>query len=114
MKSKIRHLLKVVSGAVISAYMYLLYANPVFALAAKKGGADGAGVGDITSNFETLQDIVEALVSGVGAIVLLWGFFEWGIALQSQDGTMQANAFKRIGGGMVMLLAGTLLSAFTG
>ena len=74
--------------------------------------AYAGGASAVTSSFNTLKDIVVALVTSVGTIVLLWGFFEWGTSLQSQEGVMQANAFKRIGGGLVMVLAPQLISAF--
>ena len=72
--------------------------------------AGGAGV--INSSFGTLRDLVAAMVSSIGAIVLLWGFFELGISMQSQEGSMQSNAFKRIGGALIMVLAPQLISAF--
>lgn len=59
----------------------------------------------ITSSFDNLKAIVTAIISSIGTIITLWGISEWGIAFQGQDGTMQASAFKRIGGGMVMVLA---------
>lgn len=71
-----------------------------------------SGSGQITSSFNQLLDIVKALVSSIGSIVLLWGFFEWGTSMQSQDGVMQSSAFKRIGGGLVMVIASQLISAF--
>lgn len=71
-----------------------------------------SGAASVTASFNTLKEIVVALVTSVGTIVLLWGFFEWGTSLQSQEGVMQANAFKRIGGGLVMVLAPQLITAF--
>ena len=59
----------------------------------------------IKSSFDNLKAIVTAIISSIGTIITLWGISEWGIAFQGQDGTMQASAFKRIGGGMVMVLA---------
>lgn len=59
----------------------------------------------ITSSFDNLKSIVTAILSSIGVIITLWGISEWGIAFQGQDGTMQASAFKRIAGGMVMVLA---------
>ncbi len=70
------------------------------------------GAGAINSSFGTLRDLVSAMVSSIGAIVLLWGFFELGISMQSQEGSMQSNAFKRIGGALIMVLAPQLISAF--
>ncbi len=59
----------------------------------------------ITASFDNLKAIVTAIISSIGVIITLWGISEWGIAFQGQDGTMQASAFKRIAGGMVMVLA---------
>lgn len=73
-----------------------------------------SGNEQITKSFNQLLDIVKALVSSIGAIVLLWGFFEWGTSMQSQDGVMQSSAFKRIGGGLIMVIAPQLISAFLG
>lgn len=81
----------------------LLFPTNVFA----SSGAD-----TVTNGFKSLMDIVKALISSIGAIVLLWGFFEWGTSMQSQDGVMQSTAFKRIGGGLIMVLAPQLISAF--
>ena len=71
-----------------------------------------SGASTVTSSFSSLTDIVTALVSSIGTIVLLWGFFEWGTSMQSTDGVMQSSAFKRIGGGLIMVLAPQLISAF--
>lgn len=86
------------------ACAYVLYTQPVLAA--------GTGAQVISQGFQNLMDIVTALVSAIGAIILLWGFFEWGVSLQSQDGVMQSSAFKRIGGGVVMVLAPQLINAF--
>lgn len=72
--------------------------------------ADANGI--ITAQFDTLLGIVTAIISSIGTIVTLWGISEWGIAFQSQDGTAQAHAFKRIAGGLVMLLAPQLINLF--
>ena len=37
---------------------------------------------------------------------------EWGITLNSQEGMMQARAFKGIGGALVMILAPQIISGF--
>lgn len=78
--------------------------NPVFA------EETGAGAGVVTSGMQNLQDIVSAFVSSVGSIVVLWGLFEFGNALQSNDGMMQSAAFKRIGGGLIMTIGPQLLA----
>lgn len=71
--------------------------------------ASGAGK-TITAGIGNLQSIVASFVSAVGSIIVLWGIFEWGNAMQSQDGMMQSQAFKRIGGGIVMTMGPQLLT----
>ena len=95
---------KIVLAVSTVAVIQLLFIVPVFA------APDGASV--IQSGFSTLLDIVKALVSAIGTIVLLWGLFEWGTSLQSPNGAEQSSAFKRIGGGLVMILAPQLISLF--
>ncbi|MCR5545756.1 MAG: hypothetical protein K6F30_04680 [Lachnospiraceae bacterium] len=85
---------------------------PMVAFATQPTPPTGAEA--VTSSFNSLKEIVIALVSSVGTIVLLWGFFEWGTSMQSTDGVMQSSAFKRIGGGLIMVLAPQLISAFVG
>lgn len=82
------------------AFHALLMTQPVLA-------TSGANV--ITSGMQNLTDLVKAFVSAVGVIITLWGVFEWGNAMQANDGMMQSAAFKRIGGGLVMVLAPQLL-----
>lgn len=73
--------------------------------------AEGSDV--VGNGLTPLLDIAKSFVSSVGVLVVLWGVFEWGNAMQSQDGMMQSMAFKRIGGGIVMTLAPQLLTLIT-
>lgn len=109
-----KKLLKIFTFAFAALLSALIFFSPeTMALASGAEGGGAAG-GTITSGFTNLLDIVKSLVSSIGTIVLLWGFFEWGTSMQSQDGVMQSSAFKRIGGGLVMVLAPQLISVFTG
>lgn len=74
--------------------------------------ANNAGATVVTNSLNSFYSIVAAFVSAVGAIILLWGVFEWGTSMQANDGSMQANAFKRIGGGLVMILAPQIIAGF--
>lgn len=108
---------KILSAFMVAALVFVFIFGvipPEITLAAGTDGAatSGAAGGTITSGFTNLLDIVKSLVSSIGTIVLLWGFFEWGTSMQSQDGVMQSSAFKRIGGGLVMVLAPQLISVF--
>lgn len=95
---------KTIPAGAAALLMLALMAVPVFAA--------GEGAAVIENGFATLLDIVKALVSAIGTIVLLWGLFEWGTSLQSPNGAEQSSAFKRIGGGLVMILAPQLISLF--
>lgn len=65
----------------------------------------------VTVKFTAFQNLLGGIISSIGSIITLWGISEWGIAFQGSEGTMQANAFKRIGGGFVMAMAPQILSA---
>lgn len=70
---------------------------------------DGAEL--VSSTVGKVYDILAAFVSSIGAIITLWMLFEMGLAVQSQEGTMQANGVKKVGGGLVMVLAPQLITA---
>ena len=63
----------------------------------------------VTGPLNVLYSIVAAIISSIGLIITLWGISEFGIAFQSNDGTAQAHSFKRIAGGLVMVLAPQIL-----
>lgn len=65
----------------------------------------------VTAKFTAFQNLLGGIISSIGSIITLWGISEWGIAFQGSEGTMQANAFKRIGGGFVMAMAPQILPA---
>ena len=48
-------------------------------------------------------------VQSVGALLLLWGLFEWAQALNTQDGGSQSMAFKRVASGLVAIIAPQLI-----
>lgn len=63
----------------------------------------------ITNAFGVVYQIIAAVVSSIGVLMLLWAMFEWGQSMSIQDGGAQGMAFKRIGGGLVMALGPQLL-----
>lgn len=66
----------------------------------------------VEQKFSILKDLITSVISSIGTIYTLWGISELGMSLQSQDGTMQAQAFKRIAGGLVIMLAPQLIALF--
>lgn len=115
MKEKI---LQIGKRAAMAGYLFLSMAMqraPVIVNAGDdKDKAKATGATAVTNSLNSFYSIVSAFVSATGAIILLWGVFEWGTSMQSNDGSMQANAFKRIGGGLVMILAPQIIAGFIG
>lgn len=112
MKEKI---LQIGKKTAMTVYLFLSMAMqraPVIVNANPKKESTGAEA--VTSSLNDFYSIVAAFVSATGAIILLWGVFEWGTSMQASDGSMQANAFKRIGGGLVMILAPQIIAGFIG
>lgn len=72
--------------------------------------ANNANVQIITNKFDIVKEIMAAVVTGIGILVTLWGIAEFGNALQTQEGGALSQALKRIGGGLVMILATQLLA----
>ncbi len=68
----------------------------------------------ISTAFNVVYEIIAAIISSIGQILLLWGVFEWASALNSQDGTMQSMAFKRIAAGLVACLTPQLIPIIMG
>ena len=68
------------------------------------------GSGDITGKIDALKDLVLGIVQSAGAIVLLWGIFEFASAYQSHDTTQQTASLKKVISGILMVAAGTIVS----
>ena len=66
--------------------------------------------GAITTSFKAIYNIIAAIVTSIGQLYLLWGVFEWATSLNSQDGTAQSMAFKRIAAGLIACMAPTIIS----
>lgn len=78
---------------------------PVFASAVSGGSA-------ISAPLNTLLSLVTDVVTGIGAIITLYGIFEFGNAQQTQDGAAKSFAIQRITGGLIMVVAPQLLQLF--
>lgn len=99
--------LKKVMGVLTIAAIHLsLAALPVFADTTTQSGADL-----VTTKIGILYNIIAAFISSYGGIQVLWGVFEWGNATNTQDGMMQSMSIKRIGGGLIEVVASQLVAA---
>lgn len=90
------------------ALAFLCRPELVVYAASKKGDMSA-----ITTQFDTLKNLVATIVSGIGVIISLWGISEFGMAMQGNDGMMQSHSFKRIAGGLIMVLAPQILTILT-
>lgn len=67
----------------------------------------------VTSEIDKFFNLISTVVSSMGAIVSLWGISEWGLSLQGGNGgMMEAQGFKRIIGGIVMIMAPNVITLF--
>ncbi len=89
---------------VFSFFLAACHPFPVFAT---------GNTGAITTSFKSIYNIIAAIVTSIGQLYLLWGVFEWATSLNSQDGTAQSMAFKRIAAGLVACMAPTIISMIT-
>lgn len=103
---KYQKLKTAVNGTALSAALAMSYGMQAFA-----AGEDGAAV--VTNGFSIIIGIVSAIVSSIGTLLLLWGLFEWAMALNTQDGGAQSMAFKRVGSGIVAVLGPQILPLIT-
>ena len=111
MKNKVLHMFDKKMDAVtafriaaILSFAVVVLVQPQIIALADSAETSGA-VNIVTAKFEFLVDLVFGIISSLGLLYTGWGISEWGIAFQSSEGTMQGQALKRIGGGIVMALA---------
>lgn len=71
--------------------------------------AASGGSTPIANPLNQILTIATDMVTGIGAIVTLLGFFEFGNAQQTNDGSAKTYALQRISGGAFMILAPQLL-----
>lgn len=100
---------KIIVMAVIGLSVFVMIYYPQMAVFAADDPVTGAQL--VSNSVGKVYDILAAFVSSVGSIIVLWMLFEMGMAVQSQEGTMQANGIKKVGGGLIMVLAPQLISA---
>ena len=94
-------------GLIDAAFAFLCFLLAAFApVPVFAAGNTGA----ITTSFKSIYNIIAAIVTSIGQFYLLWGVFEWATSLNSQDGTAQSMAFKRIAAGLIACMAPTIIS----
>lgn len=107
-KEKVQMITRIISIAVIGLFVFIVMYYPQTAVFAADA-SEGAQL--VSDSIGKVYDMMAAFVSSLGSIIVLWMLFDMGMAVQSQEGTMQANGIKKVGGGLVMVLAPQLISA---
>lgn len=69
---------------------------------------------DVKQDINLFNELLAAIISGIGAAVTMWAFMKMGMAMQhGSQGGMEAQSFNAIIGGIVIILAPQLLLIFT-
>ena len=72
------------------------------------------GLQKLNEQLSLFKELVAALVSSVGAVVLMWSIFKMGMAMQAGgNGSMEAQSIASIGGGILMMAAPQLILIFS-
>lgn len=68
----------------------------------------------VTAPINNLYNLMLAIVIAVGAIVLLWGIFEIAMAFYNHDSAAKVQAVPKLVAGIIMVLAGTVVTIIKG
>ncbi len=71
--------------------------------------SNAAASATITGKIDNLKELVLGIIQSAGAIVLLWGIFEFASAYQAHDTTQQTASLKKVISGILMVGAGTVV-----
>ena len=93
--------IRVMMGMILFLLILTMIPVPVFA---------ATNTSAITKSFQSIYNIIAAIVTSIGQLYLLWGVFEWATSLNGQDGVGQSMAFKRIAAGLVACMAPTIIT----
>lgn len=93
--------------AVMLSFFVLSLMCPEVAFA-KDAAANAKKV--VIGKFQTFETLFSDLISILGTIYTLWGVSEWGLAWHESNGTMGGQSFKRIFGGLVVVLSPQILT----
>lgn len=72
--------------------------------------ASQAAKNEVMGKFNAFETLFTDILSVLGQIYTLWGISEWGLAWHESNGTMGSQSFKRIFGGLVVVLGPQILS----
>lgn len=95
---------KVLKTAAMLSFFVLAIVNPEIMLANEQAKAE------FMEKFISFETLFTDLISTLGTIYTLWCISEWGLAWHESNGTMGGQSFKRIFGGLVVILSPQILA----
>lgn len=100
-KTRVRKILEI-SIKVIIAIVVVIGNNTVFA------------TDDPLSVINNMKDFMFQIIGAIGAILLLWGIVQIGMAIKSHDPSQRANGFMTLAGGVIIAFAKQILELILG
>lgn len=95
---KINNVLIKIGGILLYvALLFILQSTNVFA------------TDDPLTVINNLKEFMYQIINGIGAILLLWGIVQVGMAIKSHEPTQRANGFLGIAGGVIIAFAKQIL-----
>lgn len=67
----------------------------------------------VTGPINKIKDLVLDIVTAIGAIVLIWGIFDFASGYQHHDSSQQTQSMKKIVAGLIMAAAGKIIPMLT-
>lgn len=95
---------KMFKTAAMLSFLVLTVVNPEIILANEQAKAE------FMQTFNSFESLFTDLISTLGTIYTLWCISEWGLAWHESNGTMGGQSFKRIFGGLVVVLSPQILA----
>lgn len=63
---------------------------------------------------DNLKNFMYQIIGAIGAILLLWGIVQVGMAIKSHDPSQRANGFMTLAGGIIIAFAKQILELILG
>lgn len=104
MKNRKVKMCNFVKTAIMLSFLLLIILSPETMLASNNAKAE------FMSTFASFESLFTDLISTLGTIYTLWCVSEWGLAWHESNGTMGGQSFKRIFGGLVVVLSPQILA----
>ena len=69
---------------------------------------------DTLAVINNLKNFMYQIIGAIGAILLLWGIVQVGMAIKSHDPSQRANGFMTLAGGVIIAFAKQILELILG